>query len=118
MTSGTGYTADKLSFEERCVASKEGLSELYKTIQEMAARDLQYRQESVERREAFLNGEGDLVQQEFPKFMKPFIGYFEEVQEKLLKTMWDNGVDFERRVFGPDAVDFALKALEEERRHN
>ena len=118
MTSETGYVANKLSFEERCVEAKNGLTALYKTIQEMAERDLQYRQESAERKEAFLNGEDDFVGQKFMEFMGPITSGFEKIQEGMLQSMWENGVDFERRIFGSDAVDFVLKELENERKHN
>ncbi len=118
MSSDKSYTADKLSFKERCAEAKNGLRELYKMIQGMAEEDLLYRQEAFKREEAILNVEEEFVRQEFLKLMGPITSAFEGIQEGLLKARWNNGVDFERRVFGSDAVDFALKELEKERQHN
>ena len=116
MTDEAEYIAQSMSFEARCAAAKEGLGSLYKLIQDMAETDLQYREKKVERDRAFLEASND--REGTLDFLSMLTGLVEGHQEKYLKIIWDNGFAFERRMFGSDAVDFALEMIKRETRKN
>ena len=108
----------ELPFEIRWRSVAEGLTLIQNLIRSVADEDLHAREEGYRRARTYIENQDITAHYHLSKsfgFISRIVG---EVQEKSLKTVWEDALELERNIFGNDAVEFALQTLDKESQHN
>ncbi len=112
MTEIKSYAAEGLPFELRCENARKGLEFLWGTLLEIAANDADFLERQRKQYAERMATSSDAIQ----AFLR---GAFEDNKqlikgsaEDLLAVSWRGGINMLKPIWGDDAVDFALKAME------
>ena len=107
-----------MSFETRCKEALTSLKSLWRLFQRLSDEDLRFRQERVRRREEFLAKLDEPTRERIGGLLKDLGSVRTETDEQFYKTMWEEGLQFTREVYGSDATDLALEAIKAGRTKN
>ena len=107
-----------MPFQTRCEHALMSLKRIWILFQNLSTEDVRFRQERVHRREAFLGSVTESRREKVAGLLGDIIDTRAQMDEQFYKSMWEGELEFTREVYGSDATDFALKALESTRARN
>ena len=112
------YIAEGFSFEVRCEAAKNALLTFWVTMDQMMEDDLKHVQKKKEKSEKQAAEMSEIAQKLLAEWYERDVKMISNSSQELLTIAWDGTLSISRKVYGSDAVDFALEALKRQRKGN